>query len=77
MENDDIKDVMAEERGRGKRRVDTEALKARAKMRRDMRYLLSIRKREDFIENLIRLGVKPGSPEYELALQIWRGVYGA
>ena len=77
MTEDDIRKVMAEERARGRKRVDTEARKAHEKLVRDLRYLLQLRDRKEFIENLLRLGLEPGSPRYELALQAWRETHEA
>ena len=77
MREDDIREVMSEEKARGRRRVDTEARKAHQKLLRDVGYLLRLNDRKVFIENLVRLGLKPGSPEYEAALQAWNERRGA
>ena len=72
MNDDDIKEVMAEERSRGRRRVDPAARKAFQKLKREASFLLSIRDVRLFNQELLRLGVKPGTPDYEAALQAWR-----
>jgi len=77
MEEDDIRDVMAEEKARGRKRVYTEARKAHQKLLRDVGYLLRLDDRKVFIENLVRLGLKPGSREHEAALQAWNERRGA
>ena len=72
MERDDeVRDVMAEEKSRGKRKYDAAARKARPKMLRDVGYLLRLENRQEFAQNLIRLGLTPGSPAFELALRAW------
>ena len=77
MRENDIRDVMSEEKARGRRRVDSEARKAHKKLLRDVGYLLRLNDRKVFIENLVRLGLKPGSPAYEAALQAWNERRGA
>lgn len=68
---------MAEEKSRGKKRYDADARKAHQKMLHDMSFLLRLNSRKDFVQNLLRLGLKPGTPEYDLALQAWNEKRGA
>ena len=75
--DDEIQDVMAEEKARGKKHLETDARKARQKMLRDVGFLLRSGNRKEFLQNLLRLGLKPGTPEYDLALQAWDEKHGA
>lgn len=72
MNDDDVKDVIAEEKARGKRRVDPQARREFQRLKREARLMLSMRDLRSFEQELLRLGLRPGSPEYEAAVKIWR-----
>jgi hypothetical protein len=69
---DDIDDVMREERARGKRRVDMEARRERARVVKSMREHLSLPTEEEFLKAMRAVGLEDGSPALEQALQAWR-----
>lgn len=69
--SDDLDDVMREERARGRRRVDIEARRERARVVKAMREHLSLPTEEEFLEAMRRVGLEDGSPALEQALQAW------
>ena len=78
--NDDegIRDVMREERGRGRRPVDTDAEKAERELRDGYRRLISAGgSKEEFRDGLIALGWSADSPEFHAFLRQWRGLQRA
>lgn len=68
----DVQDVMREERGRGRRPVDTDALRERSERLETCRELLQYGNEADVVEAMRGLGVEPGSKAMRDALQIWR-----
>jgi len=68
----DLREVIAEETARGRRRIDTEARRQRAKRLSDARALLSTATKEEFLAAMRAVGLPDGSPELEEALRIWR-----
>jgi len=70
----DIQDVMREEKSRGRRPVDTDALRERQKLSHHYKRLLRINRREDFIEAIRDLGIQPGSELFDEFLRTWNDV---
>jgi hypothetical protein len=78
--NDDegIRDVLREERGRGRRPVDTEAEHAERELKDGYRRLISAgATEEEFRDGLIALGWSPDSPEFHAFLRQWRAIQRA
>lgn len=73
-EKRDLEDVMREEKSRGRRPIDTEELRVRQRLLKDLRRLLRVDKKQDFVNAMRVLGLEPGSPLFEDALRIWRDV---
>ena len=72
-DSDDLKDVYAEEKGRGsRRRVDATARKEQRELLNDLRLLLESGDERKFLEAIRALGLKDGSPEFEKAWRVWR-----
>ena len=73
MKEDEIHDVMADEKARGRRQPrQPEARKLRQERRRTVRDMLAIRNRNEFVAAIIEYGLQPGSAEFEMALKAWR-----
>jgi hypothetical protein len=78
--NDDenIRDVLREERGRGRRPVDTEAEQAERELKDGYRRLISAAAtEEEFRDALIALGWSPDSREFHAFLKQWREIQRA
>jgi hypothetical protein len=69
---DDLRDVIREETSRGRRRVDIEARRERARMLREMRDLLAIGTEEDFLKAMHAAGFAVNPRNREDLLRIWR-----
>jgi hypothetical protein len=69
---DDIRDVMAEEKRRGKRPVDAEALRQRRRYLADLREALSAKTEAEFRIAMLALGLDEKSEDFAEALRIWR-----
>jgi hypothetical protein len=67
----DIRDVMKEERSRGRRPIDIEARREREELLRILRELLRERDREGFLQAMRAYGWSDDSPEFQRALKIW------
>ena len=77
-DDEDIRDVLREERGRGRRPVDTEAEKAERELRDGYRRLISAgASEEEFRDGLIALGWPPDSSEFEALMRQWRAIQRA
>ena len=70
--NHDVEDVIREEVSRGRRPVDTDALRERQELRARCRELLQYGTEQDVREAMLALGLKDGSPQFLEALRIWR-----
>ena len=70
----ELRDVLRQERARGKRHVDPEAEEERRKIKKQVSELLiECDDEEIFGRTLISLGVvEPGTASYEQALSAWR-----
>ena len=70
-----VQDVMREEKSRGRRPgspVDTDILRGRKRRLQDLRKLLRINRKEDFVEAIRDdLGLEPNSPLFEDAIHVW------
>jgi hypothetical protein len=71
-EDDDLHDVMREERSRGKRHLDMEARREFTRKLETMRAHLRLATEEEFLKAMRDAGLKEGSAELELALRLWR-----
>lgn len=72
----DLDDVMKEERARGRRPVDTKARRERQRLLRDLRGLIEAGDERGFLEAIRRVGLKDGSPEFLEAWRVWRESQG-
>ena len=73
-----IRNVLREERGRGRRPVDTEAEQAERELKDGYRRLTSAGATEEELrDGLIALGWPPDSPELEAFLGQWRAIQRA
>jgi hypothetical protein len=70
--DDDIREVMAEEKSRGRRRRDTDALRARNAHLEELREALASRTEAEFRVAMRGLGLDEDSKMFAEALQIWR-----
>lgn len=73
---DDVDDVMREEKGRGKRRVDTKALRLRQERLKALREaLINSRTEREFVEAIRELGYDDDPEKLREALKIWRSSF--
>jgi len=70
--NSDIHDVMREEKSRGKRRVDTEALRQREELLRKFREALKLRTEREFMDAIRELKLADDPEKLRELLKIWR-----
>jgi hypothetical protein len=68
----DLEEVMREETGRGRRRIDFEARRENEQRRQRIRKFLALGTEEEFRNAMHVAGVRDGSPELSEALRIWR-----
>jgi hypothetical protein len=72
-EDDDLKDVLAEEGRRGRRPIDIEARRRHNRLRKAVEETVREHDEETFKELIVHeIGLTPGSPEYDRALKEWR-----
>ncbi|MGA7853073.1 MAG: hypothetical protein WCA15_07075 [Candidatus Acidiferrales bacterium] len=67
----DLRDVMREEKSRGKRRVDTAAEKKKRQLENDATRAIASGDLHAFVRMLHEAGMKDGTPEYANALKIF------
>jgi hypothetical protein len=67
-----IRDVMREESGRGRRRVDTAAIRRHKERLKDFKKLLETGTEEQFITAIRDGGVILDSPQFFALLEFWR-----
>ncbi len=72
----DLRDVMHAETGRGKRPIDIGEQRRRAELKREFQFLLENGTKEDFAKAIRALGLRDGSPAFEQALAIWNELRG-
>jgi len=70
--NPDIQDVIKEEKSRGKRRVDTRALRQKEELLKGFREALKLRTEREFVEAIRELGFADDPVKLREALKIWR-----
>jgi hypothetical protein len=68
----DLRDVMAEEKSRGKRPIHSEAQRERRELLKGFRDALHARTEREFLEILTELGLAGDPEKREKALKIWR-----
>ena len=71
-EDKDLRDVMREEKSRGKRRVDPDEERKRQELLRTFRAALEARTEREFLEAVKLLGLGDDPLKRENALKIWR-----
>ena len=71
-EDKDLRDVMREEKSRGKRRVDPDEERKRQELLRAFRNALEARTEREFLEAIKLLGLDDDPQKRENALKIWR-----
>ena len=68
----DIRDVMREEKSRGKRRVDVEALRRRADLLKKFREALTLRTEREFVDAIREMKLADDPEKLRELLKIWR-----
>jgi hypothetical protein len=68
----DLEDVMRAESRRGRRPVDLESRREQMRKMESMRRYLALGTEEEFREAMRGVGLRDGSPEFLIALQLWR-----
>ena len=71
----DGRDVMREEKSRGKRRVDIKALRQREQLLRQFREALKLRTEREFVDAIRELGLADDPEKLREALKIWRSSF--
>jgi len=71
IDEEDLRDVIAEERSRGRRPVDTAELKKRRELRARLRRVLSFGDRGALVKILKDAGHAEGSEEFRRALRVF------
>jgi hypothetical protein len=71
----DTQDVMKEEKSRGKRRVDTKAIRQKEELLRRFREALKLRTEREFVEAIRELGLADNPVRLREALKIWRSSF--
>jgi hypothetical protein len=72
--DDDIREVMAEERSRGKRPISADARKLRKERLETIRMILSLKREADVIAAIGLLGRVGDPDELEKILKTWRAL---
>jgi hypothetical protein len=73
--NSDIQDVMREEKSRGKRRVDVEALRRREDLLKKFREALTLRTEREFVDAIRELKLVDDPEKLRELLKIWRSSF--
>jgi hypothetical protein len=68
----DLRDVMAEEKSRGKRRLDTAEQRRQQELLKGFRDALEARTEREFLDAIKLLGLDDDPEKREKALKIWR-----
>ena len=71
----DIRDVMKEEKSRGKRRVDVEALRRREDLLKKIREALTLRTEREFVDAIRELKLVDDPEKLRALLKIWRSSF--
>jgi hypothetical protein len=75
-DDQELKDVMAHEKRRGRRPVDAEYLRLLKEVATEVERAWRENDEASFRRALLRLGLGPGSPKYDRALKRWREHHG-
>lgn len=76
-DEDEIREVRADQERRGKRPIDLAAQRRRLALLKKFREALRSNDIEKFKEAIIRdLGQQPGTPEFEASMKIWDDFHG-
>ena len=70
--NLDIQDVIGEEKSRGKRRLDVEALRRRAGLLKKFREALTLRTEREFVDAIREMKLGDDPVKLRELLKIWR-----
>jgi hypothetical protein len=73
--NSDIQDVMREEKSRGKRRVDMEALRRREDLLKKFREALTLRTEREFVDAIREMKLADDPEKLRELLKIWRASF--
>jgi hypothetical protein len=73
--NSDIQDVMREEKSRGKRRVDMEALRRREDLLKKFRVALTLRTEREFVDAIREMKLADDPEKLRELLKIWRASF--
>lgn len=76
IDEEDLRDVMTEERSRGRRPVDTAELKKRRELRARLRRVLSLGDKASLLKILKDAGHEEGSEEFRRALRVFDELTG-
>jgi hypothetical protein len=71
----DIQDVMSEEKSRGKRRVDTGALRRRQDLLKKFREALNLRTEREFVDAIREMKLADDPEKLRELLKIWRASF--
>ncbi len=71
----DIRDVMREEKSRGKRRVDVEALRRRENLLKKFREALTLRTEREFVDAIREMKLADDPEKLRELLKIWRASF--
>jgi hypothetical protein len=71
----DIRDVMREEKSRGKRRVDVEALRRREDLLKKFREALTLRTEREFVDAIREMKLADHPEKLRELLKIWRASF--
>jgi hypothetical protein len=72
---DDIDDVIKEEKSRGRRRVDTEALRRREDLLKKFREALTLRTEREFVDAIREMKLTDDPEKLRELLKIWRASF--
>ncbi len=71
----DIQDVMREEKSRGKRRVDSDALRRRQDLLKKFREALTLRTEREFVDAIREMKLAENPEKLRELLKIWRASF--
>jgi hypothetical protein len=71
----DIGDIMKEEKSRGKRRVDTDALRRRQNLLKELREVLTLRTEREFVDAIRQMKLADDPEKLRELLKIWRASF--
>jgi hypothetical protein len=69
--DDEIRDVMAEEKSRGRRPIDIAARREREELMKILRELIREGDKEGFLQAMRAYGWSDETPEFQRALRLW------